>query len=216
MNKETTVKAHLSTPLTKAVEEADITTPGRTYPLALGRRGRQRGLTLVEACVVLAIVVVMGAVAAPSLREWLGLLKPDIAQMLRSQLHLARSEAIKSGARAVMCKSADGRSCAAQGSWAQGWIVFRDTNNDAQRSEDEVLVWSVGALPGGFVFSGNGSVARYVSFEPDGRPAQTSGAFQAGTLTLCQSSSGPTHAHTLVMSATGRVRLDRASVSRCG
>lgn len=179
-------------------------------------RRRERGITLVECCVASSILAITAAVGAPSLREWMGLLKPDIAATLRAHLQLARSEAIKSHARGVVCKSADGRTCAAGGSWAQGWIVFRDLNNDAQRSDNEPLIAAVNALPGSFAFSGNGSVARYVSFDADGAPAQTGGAFQAGTLTLCQTSSGPTSAHTVVMSATGRVRLERTTVKSCG
>jgi type IV fimbrial biogenesis protein FimT len=36
----------------------------------------------------------------------------------------ARSEAIKSNAPVTMCASSDGATCAASGTWAQGWIVM--------------------------------------------------------------------------------------------
>jgi type IV fimbrial biogenesis protein FimT len=170
----------------------------------------------VECCVTLAMAVALVASAVPSLRTWLSRAQPDIASTLRGHLHLARSEAIKSQVRTVVCKSSDGQTCNTEGSWSQGWIVFRDLNNDVQRAGAEPLVWSSPALPSGLVFGGNGSVARYISFQPDGTPAQSSGAFQAGTLTLCLQSTQPTSAHVLVMSATGRIRLDRKPLTQCG
>lgn len=178
-------------------------------------RHKARGFSLLECGVTAAILATLTIVAAPSWDTMFDLLRPNATSVLKAHMLLARSEAIKSQSRAVVCKSNDGQMCTTQGSWTQGWIVFRDTDNNGQRGHDEALVSVNSALPKDVIFTGNGSMARYVSFQPDGTPAQVSGAFQAGTLTICRRSDRATSAHTLVMNATGRIRLSKGSIQQC-
>lgn len=178
-------------------------------------RADQHGLSLVELCIALAILaVVLG----------FGLLSPGslnagrlgtIASTLQAHLNLARSEAIKRGQRTAICKSSDGQSCATTGNWSQGWIVFEDSNNNAQLDPQERVIQVSGKLPADIVFQGNLTVSRYISFRPDGSPAHASGAFQAGTLLLCQKSATATRSHSLIMSATGRTRLQSDPAASC-
>jgi type IV fimbrial biogenesis protein FimT len=176
---------------------------------------RQRGLTLVECCVTVAIMGVITATAAPALGGLGGGVDRAYAEELRSMIALARSEAIKGSARAVICKSADGLSCNRDGAWSQGWLLFSDVNHNGQRDDTEPVITARQALKTGWRLTGNGSMARYVAFEPDGAPAQFSGAFQAGTFTICRASGEPTQARSVVMSATGRVRVETRTVSAC-
>ena len=103
-----------------------------------------------------------------------------------ASLHLARNEAIKRNGRVVLCKTTDGIHCAASGGWEQGWIVFHDVNNNSLREESEQIIQHQIALSGSLRMTGNTPVARYVSYGPMGGTQLVGGAFQAGTLTLCQ------------------------------
>jgi type IV fimbrial biogenesis protein FimT len=64
------------------------------------------------------------------------------------------------------------------------------------------------ALPGFLTLQGNAMVNRYISYGPEGRSQSTSGAFQAGTLTLC--GAGQTHVWRVVINAVGKPRLEKA------
>jgi type IV fimbrial biogenesis protein FimT len=62
---------------------------------ATSLRSAARGLTLVEACVVLAIAAILGATAAPSLRTLLDTRRVErAATTLAADLHFVRGEAV--------------------------------------------------------------------------------------------------------------------------
>jgi type IV fimbrial biogenesis protein FimT len=130
-------------------------------------------------------------------------------------LLLARSESIKRHTRVVLCKSADGSTCAEAGDWDQGWIVFQDTDDDASRSPSELLIWREPPLDAGIRLSGNSSVASYVSFAPTGGTKLASGAFQAGTLTVCNRRSNGFTGRQIVVNAVGRPRIQKVTVPAC-
>jgi type IV fimbrial biogenesis protein FimT len=138
-----------------------------------------------------------------------------LANSFLSNLYLARSEAIKRNSRAVLCKSSDGLACSDSGGWHQGWILFHDANNNAALDASEAVILTQSALPPGFMLTGNMPVARYISYSAIGATELTSGAFQAGTLTLCSNSSSSGNARHIVISSTGRPRIQRASLSSC-
>ncbi len=129
---------------------------------------------------------------------------------LVSSQHLARSEAIKRNSRAVICKSAGGISCAASGGWHQGWLVFHDANNNAALDAGETVTLTRQALPAGFRVTGNTYVATEISYAPT-----ISGAFQAGTLTLCKASGSPGSAREVILSSTGRLRIEKIALAPC-
>ena len=172
-------------------------------------RCRPKGFTLLEALVVLALLAALVALAAPSLS---GLrqkhqMQSQAEQML-SSLMLARSEALQRQQRVTLCVLGVGGGCATDGSWAQGWMVFVDGNDNAVRDSTEAILLVHPALPAFLKFQGNTTVNRYVSFGPEGRSQSTSGAFQAGTLTLC--APGQAATWRLVINAVGKPRLASA------
>jgi type IV fimbrial biogenesis protein FimT len=173
------------------------------------------GLGLPELLVAVALVALAACTVQPLwavVFDWLG---TDMARALGSSLQLARSEAIKTASRATVCKSADGQRCNSAGNWGQGWIVFQDRNHDGQRDAGEPLVQVQAGLPARWLISGNASVAHYVSFQADGSPALVSGAFQAGTFTVCRATGSSTGARLLIMSATGRLRVQSTAATSC-
>ena len=173
-----------------------------------------RGFTLLEALVVMALVAVLAGVAAPAmsrLRQQHHMQAQ--AEALFSSLMLARSEALRQQQRVTVCARAPDDRCASAGPWTSGWMVFVDTDANGQRESQEQVLQKHEALPAGLTLEGNSLVSRYVSYGLEGRSQTISGAFQAGTLTLCQVDA--TQAWQLVINALGRPRLEKVASDVC-
>ena len=175
-----------------------------------------RGFSLLEALAVLAIAAILLGVALPSLQSLVGSVRTtSAANDLLADLLLARTEALKRRRRVVLCKSADGSGCTVSGEWQQGWIVFVDTNEDGVRGAGEPVLQRQNPLGSAVHLTGNASLAKYVAYVANGTTRQTGGGFQAGTLTICRASNGPTTARQIVINATGRPRVQRTEVAGC-
>ena len=174
---------------------------------------RNRGFTLLEVLVVLALLAVLLSLAAPS---FIGLRQKhqmqSQAEQLQASLLLARSEALRRQQRVTLCvresSPGEGPHCASAGTWAQGWVVFVDGNDNGRREASEAVLQLHQALPGFLTLQGNATVDSYISYGPQGRSQSTSGAFQAGTLTLC--GAGQAHVWRVVINAVGKPRLEKA------
>ena len=181
-----------------------------------GARVFNAGFTLIELLVALSVMAILVSVAIPAYSGMM--LSHRLATQSNtflSTLHFARSEAIKRNGRVVVCKSSSGEACADGGDWEQGWIVFDDINNNASLDDGEDLLRRGQALTEGFVMTGNAPVAAYVSYTPMGLTKKTSGAFQAGTITLCQPAASGGEARQVVISITGRPRIKKTTVTSC-
>jgi type IV fimbrial biogenesis protein FimT len=174
------------------------------------------GFTLVEMLVVLAISTALMTIAVPAMGAFVKSVRLSSASnTFLSGVYFARSEAIKRNSRVVICKSADGMSCAGNGGWEQGWIVFHDANNNGLHDSSEVILRREAKLASSMRLKGNLNVARYVSFAPTGATRLLNGGFQAGTLTLCNQSLDETEAHQIVLNAAGRPRVQKTTVGFC-
>ena len=177
---------------------------------------RQRGLTLIELAAVLAVLSVMVGASVPSMTSIIRSMRLTSASNdLLGGFLMARSEAIKRNARVVICKSGDGVSCAATGGWEQGWLVFHDADNNGMRESGETILQYQQALSASLRVTGNLNVVRYVSYAPNGATKLVGGGFQAGTITLCNTSASPTSARQIIINANGRARVQRTQVDVC-
>ncbi len=194
-------------------------TPSSSTCYSATRSGAARcsaGFTLTELLVVIAVTAVLLAVAVPSMARMIDSTRlTSYSNSFLAAMYLARSEAIKHNGRVAMCKSDDGLRCTAGGGWDQGWIVFHDPNDNGVADAGELIVHHTQALAGGFKLWGNQSVARYISFIPSGRTRLASGAFQAGTLTLCKESGGTVQARQIVINNAGRARVENVAATAC-
>jgi type IV fimbrial biogenesis protein FimT len=86
-------------------------------------------------------------------------------------------------------------------------VVFVDGNDSGRREAVETVLQVQKALPDFLTLQGNAMVDRYISYGPQGRSQSTSGAFQAGTLTLC--GAGQSHVWRVVINAVGKPRLEK-------
>lgn len=180
------------------------------------QRSGCEGFTLVELVMVLALVAILQMLAVPAMSAMADVMRVQSAtQSFSSSIQLARSEAIKRNARVVLCKSDTGSRCVRTGGWEQGWIVFQDVNNNAQIEAGEPLMQREPALVGALRLTGNAQVESYLSYTPLGNTSSTSGAFQAGTFTICRRSTSQTDARQIVISSAGRVRSQKVTLGQC-
>jgi type IV fimbrial biogenesis protein FimT len=104
---------------------------------------RQRGLSLIELMIAIAMLALVMGLGLPSMLEMVdGNRVARQATWLQSDLRLARAEAVRRGAPVAMCTSTNGSGCTANSSWRDGWIVFSNRLGDGNfnaGSGDEIL-----------------------------------------------------------------------------
>jgi type IV fimbrial biogenesis protein FimT len=177
---------------------------------------RNHGFSLTELLVTILVLSILASLGVAAYRNVGNSMKLTAAtNSFITNLNMARSEAIKRNQRVALCKSADGVNCSSDGGWHQGWIVFHDANYNGLRELAESVVWRVENLPPELRVVGNPVVSRYVSYSPAGDTRQLSGAFQAGTITVCHQSLEGTDARQIVINAVGRVRAQKTTVDSC-
>lgn len=138
---------------------------------------RVPGFTLVELMIVIAVLAILLALAAPSFERSIATNRMSgQANQLLLAMQLARTEALKRRQPVAVCSSANETSCG--GTWAQGWIVVTDDNQAGDSSvdiEDVLRVWE--GLRGNLTFDDVGSLPGFVRFLPDGRADAAAGTF---------------------------------------
>lgn len=176
-----------------------------------------RGFTLIELMVSIAVLAILLGIAAPSFRSMTATSNlRGVSNELITTLAQARSEAIKRGGRVTVCMSADGVACIATGGWEQGWIMFTDdtrVGGSASIDAGETVLRVFPQSSSDIVINGN---MTYVSYGADGLSKTMSGAFLAGTLQVCNTSTGiadTERARKLTINNAGRVLITKPSVA---
>jgi type IV fimbrial biogenesis protein FimT len=171
---------------------------------------------LVEVLLVMLVILLIQGLALPEFKRLISATRVNAASnSLFSALMLARSEAINRHSRAVICKSADGLVCTKSSTWGQGWIIFNDADNNGEVDAGETVLESQPKLADVIRVSGNGPISSYVSYTPLGATAYVSGAFQAGTFTICDLSGSTEQVRQIVISGSGRPRTLSTTSAKC-
>ncbi len=120
---------------------------------------------------------------------------------LMGDLNLARSESIKRHAVVTLCKSSDGATCADDGGWQSGWVVFTDDNNNHVVDAEEAVIRVQQQLDGNLKLR-YGETGRYgyVRYKPDGE------AWAGATFSFCDRR-GASKAKGVIVYWTGRPRV---------
>ena len=94
-------------------------------------------------------------------------------------------------------------------------MVFHDANNNGSRDSSETVIGRGHALASDLRVTGNLNVARYVSYTGAGATKTVGGGFQSGTLTMCHQSADGGEARQIIISASGRPRVQKTTVALC-
>lgn len=176
--------------------------------LRAGAAVQERGFTLVEVMVVLALVAILLSVAVPSMVAFQRTsdLRASASSFLAA-VQSTRAEAMKRGVDVYMIP-------ASNNSWANGWIVYADTDLDQSldRAKDTVVM-ETGAIAsrttvatgqaGASAFAGNNG--SYIRFNGGGFSVNTGGAFRSGAIEF--NVTGSSERRRVVVNNVGRVRL---------
>lgn len=155
---------------------------------------RERGLTLIELMISLAVLGVTLALAGPSFEQAInGNRLSSAAGEVIGALQLARSEAVRNNRRVVLCRSDDGSACSAtNASWA-GWIVFVDTDSDGVRDSTEPVV-KAGTIANNLKLLPSAAVvglSQSITFRADGTARNAAGQLVNGSLAVCLPTTRP-------------------------
>ena len=166
---------------------------------------RQRAVSLFDLLVTLVVAGSLTALAVPAFKQWTARTRITTqVNRLLTDLHLARSEAIKRGQPVVLCQSRNGRRCSEDGAWHHGWVVFVDTNYNHLAEPDESVIHVQGtqvSVETHLKASGSGALRNhYLGFRPDGMSGKR------GTFTFCDPAA-PALARAIIIYWTGRARV---------
>jgi len=163
----------------------------------------QFGFTLLEMLITLSISAILTTTAIPAFYELVqrNRLTTEINTFV-GHLHYTRSEAVKRGVRAVMCRSTDGESCERTAGWEEGWIIFADYNGNRELDgRDQLLFVEKGEENGITITSGR---RRRIVFQNTGQSPGSN-----GTYVFCIPEY-PKYAKAVIISNTGRPRISTA------
>jgi type IV fimbrial biogenesis protein FimT len=157
----------------------------------------QKGLSLIEMLVSLAIVAIIIMAVSPSIQSIL--IKNRIIYEINefsAVIQFARNNAIDQQIMTVVCPSDDYLAC--NTNWNNPKIVFIDSDNNGDRGVAEELLATSGAISDNNVLTGpNNSL----SFNPLGEARANS------TLLLCHKSKNAEYARLLSINFQGRVKV---------
>ncbi|WP_138516308.1 GspH/FimT family pseudopilin [Rhodoferax bucti] len=180
---------------------------------------KQSGVTLIEAMVTIAILAIVTSIATPS---FLGLIASSELSSTTNDLITAiaktRNQAISTGTRVSICKSADGTQCTNNGNWEQGWISFIDTtragNTAAIDAGEKLISASQNTSSRNILIQGDANLIQYISFGSDGTAKTMGGAPLVGTIRVCSTSTSlgdSNRARDINLTFTGRASVVKVS-----
>ena len=134
---------------------------------------RVSGFTLIELMVTLTVALILIAAAVPG---FMGTVKNNRltteTNRLVSDVQLARGEAMRRGARVVLCTSVDPSAAAPtcggnERTWSTGWLIFTDVGLDGIFNGADVLLRASQTSGGDVTIMSNTAADGVMQFNPD-------------------------------------------------
>ena len=171
---------------------------------------RERGFTLLELMITLAIGGILLSMAVPALQSFTNNAKRSSAvNDFVSSMHLARNTAITTNARVTICASSDATNCGGV-TWDKGWIVFNDFNSNQSVDVGETIVGTSNGLDK--VTLTSGQYGNFIMFRPNGRAMNASVNGNTGQFMVCDPR-GAEYAKVVIVELSGRPRLSDYQVN---
>ncbi|MBT9507121.1 GspH/FimT family pseudopilin [Rhodoferax sp.] len=176
-------------------------------------RAPERGFTLIELMVTMALVAALMAVAIPSFKAFQRNSElSSFTNTLLAGINAARSEAMKRGMYAMVVPN-DGVN------WNSGWQVFVDKDRSQNYlAANDISVLKTDTPPSYLTISGNGTATGatpYIMFDASGYSKTKTGGFGALTFTIARNdvtaNEQNEQTRRAVISSTGRVRICKPS-----
>jgi len=153
--------------------EADTT--NELTEIDMVQQGRQRGFTLQELLIAVAVFFIVTAIGVPSYINFVrNGARDNSTTQLFSDLYYARSEAVKRKVTVSLCRSGDvsvtNPGCGGSANdWSKGWIVFVDENGNGSFDSGTDKLLKIGETARtGIQVMGNSKVASSLVFNTDG------------------------------------------------
>lgn len=162
---------------------------------------RQKGLTLMELMITMAILGIVMTIVVPSAQTILiqNRIVGEINE-LSGLVQFARATAIDEQADTVLCPSTNFSTCTEN--WDNPKMVFTDLDGDGERSDDEELLVGTSSISSANDLTGPEDVIR---FQANGSVSSPS------SLVLCHTSQELKYARAITVSLQGRVRSSQDS-----
>ncbi len=171
-----------------------------------------KGFTLIELMVTIAVAGILAAIAVPSFKSTIQNNRLTTgANELVTALNLARSEAIKRG-MTVTVRKVDSNSktkSSSTANWEAGWDVFTDADSDGNFESGDTFIRNFAPLNASYTLRGDGGTSgfgNFISFNSVGR------SHVAGIFVICNASDGNDTAEAntsrlIMVNAVGRVQM---------
>lgn len=153
-----------------------------------------RGFTLIELMITIAVAAILFTVAVPSFKDTIRQNRLTTqANELITALNLARSEAIRRSQNVTVTPKAGG--------WSSGWVV--ESIDPATNLAEAPILRDFETLQNNLIFTGGPLVYTY-------QPSGFKIGLATDTYTLCDSSSSGDRGRRILVSTTGRPRIDNS------
>ncbi|MFZ8198155.1 GspH/FimT family pseudopilin [Alteromonas portus] len=157
----------------------------------------QKGLTLLEMLVAVAVLAIILTTVAPSIQSVLikNKITADINN-LSAVLQRARFTAVDEQASVILCPTTNYTACT--NSWKNAMMVFADVNGNGNRDNSETLIVASDALNSANTIYG---ITGSITFDEQG------GIDKAATITVCPKDNDADYASALLLSLYGRISV---------
>jgi len=168
-----------------------------------------KGFTLLELIIVVAILGITLAVAAPGLGTMIANNRiTGGSSDFVAALQLAKAEAAARVNPVTICKkNATSTGCVGAGDWSQGWIVFSDANGDSGVNDGEPILLNHEALNGKITFRGTTGVTDSITYRPSG----TTSVSSTEILIICDDRGFDSSSRGILITITGRGSVMKAT-----
>ncbi len=170
-----------------------------------------RGFTLLELIIIIGIIGMTMAFAAPGLSDMIKNNRiSGSANDFVAAMQFAKAETASRINPVTLCKKdPDGTACIGGGDWQQGWIVFSDENGNAAVDAGDTVLLNHEALHDQITFGGTAGIATSVTYRPSGTTSITS----TEVLIICDDRDFADSAKGILVTITGRGSVVKASES---